>query len=90
MIDHYVAAALGAIPAVAQLASVKLTEILLAFADLHSLGFPQREDADRRRAVTSALVAMAVTHVERLTGRFDFNRAAITSARMGLIHDQDV
>ena len=90
VIDHYVAAALGAIPAVAQLASVKLTEILLAFADLHSLGFPQREDADRRRAVTSALVAMAVTHVERLTGRFDFNRPAITSARMGLIHDQDV
>ena len=39
MIDHYVAAALGAIPAVAQLASVKLTEILLAFADFTVSGF---------------------------------------------------
>jgi hypothetical protein len=69
---------------------VELTEILLAFADLHSLGLPQREDADRRRAVTSALVAMTVTHVERLTGRFDFHGPAITSACTCLRHDQDL
>ena len=56
MIDHHVAAALGAIPAVTQLACVELGEKVLAFANLHSLGFPQREDADRRRAITPALV----------------------------------
>src|SRR5882724_9548513 len=63
MIDHQVAAALGAIPAVTQLAGVEFTEKLRAFANLHSLGSPQREDADRRRAITPALVAMTVTHV---------------------------
>ncbi len=86
MIDHDVAAALGAIPAGAQLAGVEFTEKLLAFANLHSLGFPQREDADRRRAITPALVAMTVTHVDRLTGRFDFHRPAVTSACMPLRH----
>jgi hypothetical protein len=88
MIDHDVATALGAIPAVTQLAGVD--EKLLAFANLHSLGFPQREDADRRRAITPALVAMTVTHVERLAGRFDFHRPAVTSACMPLRHDQDI
>ena len=88
MIDHDVAAALGAIPAVTQLAGVD--EKLLAFANLHGLGFPQREDADRRRAITPALVAMTVTHVERLAGRFDFHRPAVTSACMPLRHDQDI
>jgi len=53
MIDHHVATALGAIPAVTQLAGVEFTEKLLAFANLHSLGFPQREDADRRSAITA-------------------------------------
>jgi len=86
MIDHHVAAALGAIPAVTQLAGVEFTEKLRALANLHSLGFPQREDADRRRAITPALVAMTVTHVERLTGRFDFHRSAVTSACMPLRH----
>ena len=90
MIDHHVAAALGAIPAVTQLAGVEFTEKLRAFANLHSLGFPQCEDADRRRAITPALVAMTVTHVERLTGRFDFHRSAVTSACMPLRHDQDI
>ena len=84
------AAALGAIPAVAQLAGAEVAEKLLAFADLHSLGFPQREDADRRSAITPALVAVTVTHVERLTGRFDFHRPAVTSACMRLRHDQDI
>jgi hypothetical protein len=59
---------------------VELTEKLIAFGDFHSLGFPQREDAERRRAITPALVAMTVTHVERLTGRFDLHRPAVTSA----------
>ncbi len=86
MIDHHVAAALGAIPAVTQLAGVEFIEKLLAFANLHSLGFPQREDADRRRAITPALVAMTITHVERLTGRFDFHRPAVTSACVPLRH----
>jgi hypothetical protein len=44
-----------------QLAGVELAEKLLAFTDFHSLGFPQREDTDRRRAITPALVAMTVT-----------------------------
>src|SRR5690349_4559568 len=87
MIDHDVATALGAIPAVTQLAGVEFTEKLLAFANLHSLGFPQCEDADRRRAITPALVAMTVTHVERLTGRFDFYSPAVTSACMCLQHE---
>src|SRR5215475_9863724 len=78
VIDHDVAAALGAIPAVAQLAGVELTEKLLAFTDFHRVGFPQRKDADRRGAITPALVAMTVAHVQRLTGRFDFHRPAIT------------
>ena len=86
MIDHHVATALCAIPAVTQLAGVEFTEKLLAFANLHGLGFPQREDADRRRAITPALVAMTITHVERLTGRFDFHRPAVTSACMPLRH----
>ena len=90
MIDHHVAAALGAIPAVAQLACVELGEKVLAFTDFHSVRFPQCEDADRRRAITPALVAMTVTHVERLTGRFDFHRSAITSACMCVRHDQDI
>jgi len=85
VIDHYVAAALGAIPAVAQLTGVEFTEKLLAF-DFHGLGFPQCEDTDGRRAITPALVAMTVTHVDRLTGRFDFHRSAVTSACMPLRH----
>src|ERR1700758_2360055 len=87
VIDHDVAAALGAIPAVAQLTCVELTEKLLALADFHSLGFPQREDAERRRAITPALVAMTVTHVQRLTGRFDLHRPAVTSACVLISHD---
>jgi hypothetical protein len=65
---------------------MELTEELLAFADFHILGFPQREDADRCRAITPALVAMTVTHVERLTRRFDFYRPAVTSAYVRLCH----
>jgi hypothetical protein len=56
VIDHYVTAARGAKAAVAQLAAVKLIQIMHALADFHSLGFPQREDADRRGAITPALI----------------------------------
>ena len=87
VMDHHVAAALGAIPAVAQLTCVELTEKLLAFADFHSLGFPQREDAERGRAITPAFVAMTVTHVERPNGRFDLHRPAVTSACVLISHD---
>src|SRR5262249_13036384 len=52
--------------------------------------FPQREDADRRRAITPALVAMTVTHVERLTGRFDFHRSTITLTSMRFGHASTV
>src|SRR5262249_53940615 len=87
MIDHDVAAALGAIPAVAQLTGVGLTQKMPAFCDFYSLGFSQREDADRRRGITPAFVAMTVTHIERLTGRFNFHRPAITSACMCVRHE---
>ena len=87
MIDHYVTAARGAKAAVAQLAAVKLIQIMHALADFHSLGFPQREDADRRGAITPALITMTVTHVNRFTGCLDFHCSAIASACMCISHD---
>jgi len=87
VIDHDVAATLGAITAVAQLATFEFPERLLTFRDLYVLRFPQREDTDWRCAITLALAAMTVTHVERLTGRFDFHRPAVTSAFMCLKHE---
>jgi hypothetical protein len=89
VIDQYVTAALGAKAAVAQLAAAKLAQMLLALADFHSLGFPQREDADRRSAITPALITMTITHLNRFTGCLDFHCSAITSACMCISHAEE-
>ena len=86
MIDYDVAAALCAIPAVADFAALELSEELRTFGNVDVFFFPQRERANRRGGITSAVLAMAVTHLQRIAAHFDLHRATVTSASMRLCH----
>ena len=79
MINHDVATALRAVTTITHLAALELSQELLAFRDLHVLRFPQREYAHRRGGIAPAVFAMTITHIERLTARFDLDRSAVTS-----------
>jgi hypothetical protein len=86
MLDCDVAAALCAIPAFADVAALKSSEEFLAFRDIHILFFPQRERAYRRGGITPAVLAMTITHLQRITAHLDRHRTTVTSASMRLGH----
>ena len=87
MIDRDVAAALRAIPTIANVAALEFAEKLCAFRQLHVLPFPQRECAHRRGGITSAIFAMTVTHLQGFPANLDLDRFAVTSTHMRLGHD---
>jgi hypothetical protein len=89
MINADVAAAFRAIPAVADVAALESAEELAPFVRLHVLPFPQRERAHRRGGITPAVLAMTVTHLQRVAAHLDLHRSAVTSAFMRVSHDQD-
>src|SRR4026207_1350662 len=86
MLDNHVAAALCAITAFADVAAFKASEEFLAFGHVHILLFPQGERAHRRGGITSAVLAVAITHLQRITAHLDLYRSAITCACMLLGH----
>jgi hypothetical protein len=63
MIERDVAAAFRAITPVADVAALELPQELRAFDEVHILPFPQRERADRRSGITSAIFAITVSHL---------------------------
>src|SRR4051812_29482996 len=90
MIDADVAAALRTIASVADIAALEFAEELRAFREGHVVFLPQRERAHRRGGITPAVLAMAVTHLQRLAVHLDLHRSAVTSAFMCVCHDQDI
>ena len=90
MIEHDVAAALGAIATVADFAAFELAEEFLAFGDLDLIRLPQRERAHSCGGIAPAILAMAVTHFQGFAAHLDLQRFAVTSACMCLRLDQDI
>ena len=90
MIDRDVAAALRAIPTIANVAALEFAEELCAFREVHVLPFPQRERAHRCGGITPAILAMTVTHLQRFPANLDLDRSAVASAFMRVSHDQDI
>src|SRR5215467_6094467 len=86
MLDQDVTAALCAITALADFATLKSPEEFFAFGDADIFFLPQRKRAYRRGGIMPAVLAMAVTHFQRITTHLDFYRPAVTLARMFLIH----
>ena len=90
MIDRDVAAALRAIPTIANVAALESPQELRAFREVNVLPFPQRERADRRGGIAPAVLAMAVTHLQGFPANLDPDRSAVTFAFMRVSHDQDI
>ena len=86
MLDCDVAAALRAITAFADFAALKSAKEFLAFGDIDVLSLPQCERAYRRGRITTAILAMAITHLQRITAHLDLHRSAVTSTSMRLGH----
>ena len=90
MVDANVAAAIRAISTIADVAALESAEKFRAFDKLYVFPFPQRERAYRRGRITSAILAMAVAHLQGFTAHLDLNRSATTSAAMCLRHKQNL
>ena len=90
MIDANVAAAFRAIATTADVATLESAEKLGASDKAHIFFFPQRERADRRRGITPAIFAMAVSRLQRFAAHLDLNRSAITSACIYVSHGEDI
>ncbi len=73
MIDRHVTTALCAITAFADVAAFESSEEFFAFGDIDVLFLPQCERAYRRGGITSAVFAMAITHLQRITAHFDLH-----------------
>ena len=86
MLDYDVAAALCAVSAFADVAAFEAAKEFLAFGDIHVLFLPQCERAHRRGGVTSAVFAMAITHLQRITAHFDLYRSTVTLTCVRLRH----
>ena len=86
MIDRDVAAAFRAIAAFADVAALELPQELRAFGDVYVFLFPQRERAHGRGGITSAVFAMAVTHLHGFTAYLDFHRSAVTCGCVRVSH----
>src|SRR4029077_6561352 len=87
VIDADVAAALCAIPTIANAAALEFAEKLRAFRQLHVFPFPQRECAHRRGGIAAAIFAMTVTHFQGFAAHLDLDRSAVASPRMCLWHE---
>ena len=88
MIDRDVAAALRAIPTIADVAALEFAEKLRAFYELHVFPFPQRERAYRRGGITPAVLAMTVTHLQGFPANLDLDRSAVTATFMCIRHGE--
>ena len=86
MLDCDVAAALCAITALADVTTFKPAEEFLASGDAHVLFLPKGECAHRSSGITPAVLAMTITHLQRITAYLDLYRTTVTSACMGLRH----
>ena len=86
MIDADVTAAICAIPGLADFAALESPDELRSFGKDYVLLFPQCERTDRRGGITSAVFAMAITRLQRITAHFDLHRSAVTSTHMRLGH----
>jgi hypothetical protein len=86
MIDADVTAAFCAIPAVADFAALESPEELRSFGKDYVLLLPQRERAHRRGGIMPAVLAMAVTHLQRIAAHLDLHRSAVTSTCMRFGH----
>src|SRR3977135_3505884 len=84
MIDHDVAAAFGAKAAVADLAAFVVPEQFPARGDLHVFSLPEGEAGNGCAGIAPALIAMAITHIERRPLRLNLDRSAMTCCRMCL------
>src|ERR1700738_2395810 len=84
MIDHNVGAAFGAKAAVPDLSALIVPKRFRAFRNLHVFGFPETEAGNGCTGIAPALIAMAITHVERRPLRLDLHRSAMTCSRMCL------
>ena len=78
------------ITTIADVATLESAEKLGASDKAHTFFFPQRERADRRRAIAPAIFAMTVTHLQRFAAHLDLYRSAIASASMCVSHDEDI
>ena len=90
MMDRDVAAAVRAIPTIADVAALEFPEELCAFPEVHVLPFPQRGRAHRSGGITTAVLAMTVTHFQGFTAHHDLHCSAVTSACMCGCHDQEI
>src|SRR4051794_9195072 len=86
MINADVTAAFCAIASVADVAALEFAEELRAFRKVHVVPLPQRERAHRRGGITPTILAMAVTHLQRLAVHLDLHRSAVTSAFVRVCH----
>ena len=90
MIHANVAAAFRAIATIADAAGLESAEKLGASDKAHTFSLPQRERADRRRGIVSAVLAMTVTHLQRFAAYLDLHRSAVASAFMCISNDEDI
>ena len=86
MIDADVTAALCAIPAVADFAALESPEELRSLDKDDVLLFPQCERTRRRGGIMPAVLAVAVTHLQRIAAHLDLHRSAVTPTCMRLRH----
>jgi hypothetical protein len=69
-----------------ELSNDESPEEFCALSDVDVFFFPQRERAHRRGGIASAVLAMAITHVERLAEHLDLHRSAVAFAYARLRH----
>src|SRR5712691_5447193 len=86
MIDADVTAALCAIPAVADFAALESPEELRSLDKDGVLLFPQCERTHRRGGIMPAVLAVAVTHFQRIAAQLDLYGSTVTSTSMRLAH----
>jgi hypothetical protein len=78
MVGHQMAAAFGAISALAERGLGKGRDMLGAFGNFHGFGLPETEGIDRAAGPGPAGPAMAISHGFRIAADFDLNGAAKT------------
>jgi hypothetical protein len=89
MIHANVAAAFGAIAAIADVAALESAEELRAFDEAYISFFPQRERAHRRGGIAAAIFAMTVSHFQRFPAHLDLYRSTVTATFMCVRHGEE-
>src|SRR3546814_9605519 len=82
VVGHQVAAAFGAILALAEFGLLERREVIGAGGDPHRVRFPQAEGVDRTAEPGPARCAMAIAHALRLADDFQLDRAAEATSNM--------